>query len=52
MICQLLPTVRAEARTVGLMNPMGFLPIARRASLTAERMAAVTGDEADVPYTE
>ena len=37
--------------TVGLMNPMGFLPIARRASLMAESMDALTGDDAEVPNT-
>lgn len=37
--------------TVGLMNPMGFLPMASRASLTAESIDALTGDDAEVPNT-
>ena len=36
---------------MGLMKPIGLFPIARRASFTAERIEAVTGEEADVPYT-
>lgn len=40
-----------ESRTVGLMKPMGALFTARRASFMAERMAATTGVDADVPYT-
>jgi len=33
----------------GLMNPSGFLPAARRASLTRAMMAAKVGLEAEVP---
>ena len=40
---------RRVVRTVGLMKPMGFLPMARRASLMAEKIDAETGDDADVP---
>lgn len=36
-------------RTVGLMKPIGAFPAARRASFTAESIAATTGEEAEVP---
>lgn len=39
------------ARTVGLMNPIGFFPMVIRASLTMVRIAPTTGAEADVPKT-
>ena len=42
---------KGEGRTVGLMNPMGFLPTASRASFTIVRMEPTTGAEAEVPNT-
>ena len=36
---------------MGLMNPMGFLPTASRASFTIVRMDPTTGAEAEVPNT-
>lgn len=42
---------KSGARTAGLIHPTGLLPIARRASLTAERIAAKAGADADVPET-
>ena len=43
------PQQHKEGHTVGLMNPMVDFPIARRASLMAEKIDAETGDDADVP---
>lgn len=43
--------VTTSILTVGLMKPIGFLPIAIRASLTAVSMAPMTGEEAEVPKT-
>ena len=42
---------RRRQRTVGLMKPMVLFPAAMRASLIAERKAAMTGVDAEVPYT-
>lgn len=43
--------LKTNLPTVGLMNPMGFFPRASLASLTADKIEAVTGVEADVPKT-
>jgi hypothetical protein len=42
---------RRGERTVGLMNPMGLLPSASRASLIMVSMEPTTGADADVPNT-
>ena len=41
----------AKELTVGLINPIGLFPTARRASFTIVRMEPTTGEEAEVPYT-
>lgn len=42
---------KRDSHTVGLIKPMGFFPMASRASLIAYKILANAGDDADVPNT-